>query len=338
MTTPSDPQTPGENPVPVPPEPTPEQAAAAQAEQAQAQAATDQADAIRALATELFQQLATQADYCTLKKGVVASIQNTASPPTLTITLSGSTTSIPGVRYVDSYAPVVGDTVDVLWQASSVLVLGQVALNYAESTWTTAPLVNGSTHNGNGNGTFQMRRVWDHGAWRVDLQGGVNFSGTNNLIDSLDPKYRPVNATRRTVLCARDANGSNNVKVDFNADGTVNVVGVATTPAAATPNDSTHNHGQHEHGIDTSTHQHPTHDHSISTSGPFAESHNGVTYAHTHAHGSSTGGSTAGDSSHAHSGTTQMTTPNDSTHNHGSHSHVVDPPVWISFNDVSYYL
>lgn len=344
MTTPSDPQTPGENPVPAPPEPTPEQAAAAQQEQEQAQAAADQTDAIRALATELFQQLASQADYCTLKKGSVVSIQNTASPPTLTITLSGSTTQIPGVRYVDSYAPVAGDTVDVLWQASSVLVLGQVALNYAESTWTTAPLVNGNSHNGNGNGTFQMRRVWDHGSWRVDLQGGINFAG-NNIVNSLDTKYRPVNATRRTVICSRDGTGENSVKVDFGADGTVVAVGLNTAPAAATPNDSTHNHGQHEHGIDDSTHQHPSHDHSIPNNDHFHGGATGTTSSHSHSisttshsHGGGTGGSTAGDSTHSHSGTTQMTTPNDSTHNHGSHSHVVDTPVWISFNGLHYYL
>lgn len=344
MTTPSDPQSPGENPVPAVPEPTPEQAAQTEAEAQRAAEAAALADQVRALATELFTQMKVDADYCTIKKGSVVSIQSTASPPTLTITLSGSATEIPGVRYVDSYAPVAGDTVDVLWQNSSVLVLGQVAVNFAESTWTTAPLVNGNTHNGNGNGTFQMRRVWDHGAWRVDLQGGINYAG-NNIINSLDAKYRPVNATRRTVLCARDAGGANDVKIDFNADGTVSMVGGTTAPFSQTPNDSTHSHGQHEHGIDNSTHNHGNHEHVIPAVNAGLSEHNHAgavsTVGHqhpTHDHSGTTNVETPNDSSHSHSGTTQMTTPNDSTHNHGSHHHDVNDPVWISFNDVSYYL
>jgi hypothetical protein len=344
MTTPSDPQGPGENPVPSTPDPTPEEAAAAQAAADLAAAQAAQADAVRALATELFTQLAKDADYCTIKKGTVASIQSTATPPTLTITLSGSTTEIPGVRYVDSYAPVAGDTVDVLWQASSVLVLGQVAANFAESTWTTAPLVNGNSHNGNGNGNFQMRRVWDHGAWRVDLQGGINYAG-NNICNAIDAKYRPVNATRRTLSCSRDANGSNVVKVDFGADGTVTMVGGTTAPFSATPNDSTHSHGQHEHGIDNSTHNHGNHEHGIPAvnAGLSEHNHSGAvsTVGHqhpTHDHSGTTNVETPNDSSHSHSGTTQMTTPNDSTHNHGGHSHDVSDPAWISFNGLHFYL
>lgn len=342
MTTPSDPQGPGENPVPSAPDPTPEEAAAAQAAADLAAAQAAQADAIRALATELFTQLAKDADYCTIKKGVVASIQSTATPPTLTITLSGSETQIPGVRYVDSYAPVTGDTVDVLWQNSSVLVLGQVAANFAESTWTTAPLVNGNSHNGNGNGNFQMRRVWDHGAWRVDLQGGINYAA-NNICNSIDAKYRPTSATRRTVICARDASGSNSVKVDFGADGTVTMVGGTTAPFSATPNDSTHNHGQHEHGIDVSAHTHAAHSHNSSAQNAGLSEHNHAgavsTVGHQHpTHDHSISSEVNPESTHSHSGTTQMTTPNDSTHNHGSHSHSVDDPSWISFNGLHYYL
>lgn len=342
MTTPSDPQSPGENPVPSVPEPTPEQAAEAQAAADKAAAEAAQTEAIRALAAEITKQALLTLDPCTIKKGTVVSIQSTGTPPTLTITLSGSATEIPGVRYIDSYAPVAGDTVDVLWQNSAVLVLGQVAANFAESTWTTVPLVNGNSHNGNGNGNFQMRRVWDHGAWRVDLQGGINYAG-NNIANSIDAKYRPVNATRRTVLCARDAGGANDVKIDIGADGTVSMVGGTTAPFSQTPNDSTHNHGQHEHGIDVSSHTHAAHSHNSSAqnAGLSEHNHSGAvsTVGHQHpTHDHSISSEVNPESTHSHSGTTQMTTPNDSTHNHGSHHHDVNDPVWISFNNVSYYL
>ena len=342
MTTPSDPQGSGENPVPAKPEPTPEQAAEAQAQADKAAAEAAHTESIRALAAEIAKATMMSFDPCTIKKGTVVSLQSTGTPPTLTITLSGSATEIPGVRYIDSYAPVAGDTVDVLWQNSAVLVLGQVAANFAESTWTTAPLVNGNSHNGNGNGTFQMRRVWDHGAWRVDLQGGINWVA-NNIINSLDTKYRPVSATRRTLICPRDAGGSNSVKVDFNADGTVAAVGGTTAPFSATLSSYEHTHGQHEHGIDESTHAHPAHTHNSSAENAGLSEHNHAgavsTVGHQHpTHDHSVSSENAGDSTHSHSGTTQMETPAESSHAHGSHSHGVNDQTWISFNGLHYYL
>lgn len=333
MTTPSDPQTPGENPVPVPPEPTPEQAAQAKAEADAAAAQAAQTEAIRALASEIAKQTMLDFDPATLRKGTVASIESGGTPPTVTVTLSGSTTTIPGVRYLDSYAPVVGDTVIFLKQTSDVLIIGQIAVNFAESSFTTVALDNGNTHNGNGEGNFQIRRVWDHGAWRVDLVGGINYAG-NNLVNALDSKYRPVNATRRTVLCARSANGSNGVKVDFNADGTVVLVGGTTTGAS-----DTHNHGSHDHSIPDSSHTHGSHEHVIPNTDHF---HSGTTTVVSgHEHG-------IPNTSHSHSGTTNVETPNTSTHNHGgtngstpnddAHTHTVDDPLWVSFNGLHYYL
>lgn len=344
MTTPSDPQGPDQNPVPVPPEPTPEEAAAAQAAADAAAAQAAQTEAIRALASEIAKQTMLDFDPATLRKGTVASIESTGTPPTVTVTLSGSTTTIPGVRYLDSYAPVVGDTVVFLKQTSDVLIIGQIAANFAESVWTTVPLINGNTHNGNGEGNFLIRRVWDHGAWRVDLQGGINYVG-NNLVNALDTKYRPTSATRRTLLCARSANGANDVKVDFNADGTVVVVGGTTAPAAATPNENAHEHTGTTSVASPgdSTHNHGNHEHVIPAVNAGASEHNHAGAVSTVSHSHPT---------HSHSGTTNVETPNDSTHNHGthehgidtvfhthgSHVHTVDDPQWISFNGLHYYL
>ncbi len=333
MTTPSDPQSPGENPVPVPPEPTPEEAAAAKAAADAAAAQAAQTEAIRALASEIAKQTMLDFDPATLRKGTVSSIESTGTPPTVTVTLSGSTTTIPGVRYLDSYAPVVNDVVIFLKQTSDVLIIGQIAGQFAESVFTDVPLDNGNGHNGNGEGNFQIRRVWDHGAWRVDLRGGINYVA-NNIVDDLDPKYRPTGATRRTLLCARNAAGTTSVKVDFNADGTVSMV-----KASAAGNSDTHNHGSHDHSIPDSSHTHGSHEHVIPNTDHF---HSGTTTVVSgHEHG-------IPNTSHSHSGTTNVTTPNTSTHNHGgtngttpnddTHSHAIDDPLWISFNGLHYYL
>jgi hypothetical protein len=61
------------------------------------------------------------------RQGQVVSIQ--AGPPrTLTITLGGDPTEIPGIRYLDGFAPVAGETVEILQNDSDLLVLGRVAV------------------------------------------------------------------------------------------------------------------------------------------------------------------------------------------------------------------
>lgn len=50
------------------------------------------------------------------------------SPAGVTLTgIRGSTTPVPGVRYLASYTPTVGDFVMVLTAATDLLVLGKVA-------------------------------------------------------------------------------------------------------------------------------------------------------------------------------------------------------------------
>ena len=358
MTTPTEGSDPAV-PVPPAPEPTPEEAAAQQAaaEAAAAEAAFN--EKVRALASEIAKQAVLDFDPLTRRKGEVVSLQTGASPPTITVTISGAeTVEVPGVRYYEHYQPQVGDVVHIDKQGTDITAIGKIAAQVSETGFTDIPLAAGFTHNGNGNGNLRIRRVWDNGQWRVQIMGGVNRSSGTVVCSSLDAKYRPTTVTRRTLIAARDANGSNSIKVDIGSDGTITLVGLNTTGASTdpgdtgstTPNDSTHSHGQHEHGIDNSTHAHPSHDHSISssTAGLSEHNHSGAvsTVGHQHpTHTHNSGATNAGDSSHSHSGTTQMTTPNDSTHNHGghthtmgTHSHAVADPVWVSFNLGEYFL
>lgn len=341
--------TPGSEPgstVPPDPTPTPDEAAAQAAQQAAAEAAATLNNQIRELAAEIAKQTMMSFDPCTLRKGTVVSVQSTASPPTLTVTISGDTLEIPGVVYYEHYSPAVSDVVHLIKQGTDLAAIGKVAEQHTETAFTTVSLSGGFSHDGNGNGTFKIRRVWDHGAWRVDLMGSVARSSGTTIATGIDAKYRPTSATRRTLTCARDAVGQNSVKVDFGADGTITMVGGATGTSSvnpgdtdgATPNDSGHTHGGgHEHGIDTSTHQHPTHRHEYNDYGYAGSTGIGAVRLSQP--------SDAGDSSHAHSGTTQVEALAESVHNHGAHAHSMGAhahggtdPAWISFNGQSFFL
>jgi hypothetical protein len=45
----------------------------------------------------------------------------------VSVTVAGSATVVPGVSYLSSYSPVVGDTVVLLTDGADVLVLGRMA-------------------------------------------------------------------------------------------------------------------------------------------------------------------------------------------------------------------
>lgn len=361
MTTPTEGSDPA-IPVPPSPEPTPEEAAAQQAaaEAAAAEAAFN--DKVRALAAEIAKQTILEYDPVTRRKGIVASLQTGSAPPTITVTISGDTTvEIPGVRYYEHYQPQVSDVVHIDKQGTDIVAVGKIAEQVSETGFTAVPLINGFTNNGNGNGNLMVRRIWDNGQWKVEFQGGINCPGGQTLLcNALDAKYRPTSATRRTVLCARDAAGSNVVKVDVGNDGTLSLVGTTTAgvttdlgdTGSTTPNDSAHEHTGTTNVVtpNDSSHTHGNHEHVIpaSTAGNTDHNHGGAVITNTHQH-----------PTHNHSGTTNVETPNTSTHNHGGHEHVIfasshnhgghvhdqgshnhaaTEPVWVSFNQVEYYL
>lgn len=340
MSTPSDPG----SSIPQKPPITPEEAAAQDAAAAAQAADAAQTDAIRELATEIAKQAVLDFDPATIRKGVITAIADTSAPPTISVQISGdTTTTIDGIRYITSYAPVVGDTALIIKQGTDLVALGNIAAAFSASAWTVVTLGAGFGHNGNGNGNVRYRKVWDNGSPKMQWKGAATrSSGTAVVSVPLASGYRPVE--RRSVIVARTAGGSNVVKLDFDTDGTVNMVGANTAPLSATPSDSVHNHGGHDHGIASSSHGHsvPTSNQQNigSTSGTSNTHHHaggaGQDASHTHDldHTHAIGGTSS--SAHNHGGT-DATTPNDSTHNHGGHSHTVDDPVWIGFN-IEYFL
>lgn len=350
---------PGET-VPAEPPVSPEEAAVQDAAAEAEVAAAAQLQAIRELATEIAKQAVLDFDPATIRKGTVSSIASAAVPPTLGVQISGDTTEIPGIRYVDSYAPEVGDTVLIIKQGTDLVALGEIAGQFSESTWTTVTLAAGFTHNGNSNGDVKIRRIWDHGSWKVQMQGAANRS-SGTLIANIPANYRP--SARRSLLCTRTAvGGSNVVKIDVETTGDINMVGGTTAPNGGnTSSENSHSHGMesndHDHGGGVSSEG--SHTHGIANNDHNHGGDTGTTSSHrhsipttTHKHGSAADGEPGGTTSvnnHSHS-------INTTTHKHGlsvagqtggttgteAHLHTVtltvDDPAWISFNQVEYFV
>lgn len=347
--------------VPAEPPVSPDEAAVQDAAAEAEAAAAAQLQAIRELATEIAKQAVLDFDPATIRKGNVTAIATTAVPPTLSIQISGdTTTTIDGVCYMDSYAPEVGDVVEVLKQGTDLFALGEVAAQFSESGWTVVPLAAGFTHNGNSGGDVLVRRVWDHGSWKVQMQGVANRS-SGTLIATLDAKYRP--SARRPLLCTRTAvGGSNVVKMDVETNGQLLMVGGTTAPNGGnTSSESGHSHGMenndHDHGGGVSSEGSHTHgiannDHNHGGDTGSTSSHRHSIPTTTHKHGNPADGEPGGTTSvnnHSHSIPT-------TTHKHGSptagqpggttgaeaHLHTfaptVDDPVWISFNQIEFFL
>lgn len=88
-------------------------------------------DDLRGLASEL-QKDPLPFDPSTIRKGTVTAVDFVSTPPTISVQLSGdTTTTIAGVRIYNGYVPVVSDTVLLLKQGTDLLAWGKVA--------TTAP-------------------------------------------------------------------------------------------------------------------------------------------------------------------------------------------------------
>lgn len=289
----STPITPADNAAPVP----------------QQQPSTDTAE-IRALAMQLT-AMTTSPPGAVLSQAVVTAVDLAGTPPTATITLSGSTTPVPGVRFLSSYTPVVSDTVQVVKQSNSILILGHTAdtgtASATDGGWQTPSLASGFTTNGNSNGPAQYRRVMDNGVWKVQWIGSLGHTGTSTTILSaaLPANYRP--SAKRSILVSRDVQGGSNVaQIDFNTDGTMSLVGATTGPSGTTGTES----ANHTHFLGSSDTQ---------LSGYLSQ-----------------GGSDLG---HAHGlGTSYTEVYASNTHTHTLSGATVVDPTWIGLNHVEYFL
>ena len=366
MTVPEQPSDPAV-PVPPTPEPSPEEAAAQQAAAEAAAAEAALTEQIRALAAEIAKQAILEFDPATIRKGIVKSLATGSAPPTVTVQISGDTTTdIAGVRYYEHYPPEVDDVVHLLKQGTDLVAIGKIAEQYSETAWTAPALAAGFSTNGNANGPLQVRRVWDHGVWKIVWQGSVARSSGSTIITAgaLDAKYRP--SVKRTMLAARQIAGAVAVQIDFNPDGSVVMFG-GTATGAADGAGTTSAAGLHSHGGGTGDAGLHSHGGSVSDAGSHA--HGGsVSGAGLHSHGGNTGGITSGSAGGAH--THDIVQVNDHSHSvssvgaHGhsisevghhahsinevdhhthtgggsNHQHAVTDPNWISFNGIEFYL
>jgi hypothetical protein len=58
-----------------------------------------------------------------MRLGEISSVET----GTVTVTIGGSATAVPGVRYLDSYSPTAADVVIILQQGAALVVLGVLA-------------------------------------------------------------------------------------------------------------------------------------------------------------------------------------------------------------------
>lgn len=272
----------------------------------QAQSDIAQEKQIRELAAQIGQMSKLPYTPDTIRKGVIASVNHATTPPTVSINISGDTTTLVGeVRTLDNYSPVVNQTVLVMKQGSEIFILGAIAASPAagapvgqEATtgWIKATLSNG-THGGTGSDVY-YRRILDHGSWKVQWRGVWNTSGSVNMIssgDALGDEYQPSNY--RAIACARENDGSVTSRMDFNADGTVTLH--VESPNTFSASGSTTFDGSHGHDFNDI----------YGATGEFATA-NGTFSSGSHNHGVS-------------------------SHSHGVD---VDHPNWVSLNGVEYFL
>lgn len=267
---------------------------------------------LRDLAAQIAQMAKLGFDPMTIRKGIIGSVSDTTTPPTVSLNISGDTdTLVTQVRTMNNFTPLVGQTVLLAKQGTEIFLLGAIAatnpFNSAVATdngWRQAQLSAGS-HDTAGDGAIFYRRILDHGSWKMQWRGAWNVSGTT-MINSgvaLDTDYRP--AAKRTILTARDSNGTNCVKVEFNTDGTVTIAG-GTTSTATISGLSTTSNG----GFSVGDHSHLVDDRYDATG-------NIVNHS-TYVDGSFSVGN----------------------HSHGvnNHAHTPAAPAWISLNGVEYFL
>lgn len=288
--------------------------------------ATEQHIDLRDLAAALYKEPPVSAS---IIKGTVTAVALTAAPPSITVQVSGdASVDIPGVRFIDSYSPVVGDTVLLVKQGSQFFVLGQMnstTATPAENGWVTPSL--GSNVTTHGVDPVRYRVVVRDGDRVVQLRGGVTLTSTPTALWTMPAGVRPV-VDLLPLLIARNTNGNSNVaQLQVNANGTMVLAGATTgvgsvggtsgnSSITLTAASNSFNTGSSSPGTSTNG----EHRHWVFTTGDFSD-YNGP-HSHTV-------------NSHSHSV---------GAHDHGmAHTHPITTaapahPTMLSFNGVEYIL
>jgi hypothetical protein len=268
---------------------------------------------ILALAKQIQESGALGFDPTTIVKGIVTAVNTTGSPPTVTINISGdTTTAIASIRILNNYSPVVGHTVLIAKQGADIVVLGHVAdlggaaVSNGAGGWVKATLAGGS-HNADSQGDVYYRRILDHGAWKMQWQGGWGVSGTV-MVTALDAEYRP--RVKRPLLAARQfSTGATACHMVFHTDGKVEMQGATQAINSGTVSGDI----GFTDPIDNTTYVDPV---DFSTADATDGHSHGVVGGHDHG--------VVGGHDHSFSG--------------GAHTHPVTAPTWVSLNGLEYFL
>lgn len=139
-------------------------------------------------------------------------------------------------RTEDYQLPAVDDVV-VLSQSSSGNWLAHGRLSTgADTDWTQPALATGFTHNGNSNGNVEYRVAIVGGIRMMQWRGGVGITYASNSIQNsglilnaaLGASLRPASRRSLSAACSAATSSSLSLKVDFQTDGTVQIVGTTT--------------------------------------------------------------------------------------------------------------
>jgi len=245
-------------------------------------------------------------------KGIVTAV----ALPYISVQLGGDTSaSIGNVRFIDSYSPNVGDTVQLMKQGSDILAYGQInTLTTAQSQngWVAPTLASGWTTDSSD--PVLYRRVVDNGDYKIQLRGRAYASGTPTLIWTMPSDMRPL-FQKAPILVARGfGGGSVAAQLDVLANGSINLVGATAGITTVTVNAG---------GNDTNSTQQPNVAASGNVGGGFTDTAAGTNHNHIcalHSHGIF---------AHSH-------TIND--HTHTTTPVAVTYPDFVSFNGVEYFL
>lgn len=279
-------------------------------EQAQQDAETERQ--LRDLAAQIAAMTKLSFDPTTIRKAIVVAVADTATPPTVSLNISGDSQAlVTEVRTLNNFTPLVGQTVLIAKQGAEIFILGGIASispktasgqpAVMDNGWIKATLSNGS--HGGGADDVYYRRVLDHGAWKMQWRGIWNNPTVNTMIgtsDALDPEFRP--AKNRPISVARNYNSGAfftvTMRLDFGDDGQVTLYnsrfGTASANVALGGStggaDTAHHHQAPGHtsadgysDYDTPDHGHgwsdnASHSHGISMDFPSWVSLNGVEY------------------------------------------------------------
>lgn len=178
-------------------------------------------------------------------KGVINAISlgDGTTPPSVTVDIGG--VLVPGVQLAANYTPIVGETVVLAKQLNSYVALFTIPSLGSKSTeaeggWNTASL--NAAHDHNGGQTVMYRRINDHGSWKMQWKGVVDYgsSTTSLLASALAAEYRP-SVTRQTTVARSVTGGESTARIDWNTDGTATFFGLTRTNStdSVDPIDST---------------------------------------------------------------------------------------------------